>query len=190
MAHLTKENQILLERVQKKEKGNPDVIIEANLAPEDKADRIRAALPFNTNEAFLNVIEDPEGDQILQGLLQDIILDGIGKGEFTLDTSAKSRTFTNTIVHALFSEKYVDNLRMYNPRDNYQQAEGTAMVKPVFTWLQDTVLTIVAEILSREGVETSPFEWDQFMAMLRDTWKWAKNNIRKKKNRAAKKAEK
>ncbi len=157
------------------------------MSPEDKGARIRAALPLATNEAFLSVITDPVGEVILQGILQDAILDGLGKGEFNLDTTAKSRSLSNTVVHTLFSDDYVFNYRFFNPRENYNQAEGTAMTQPIYDWLHDTILTLVAEVISREGIGRAPFDWEEFLGMLRDTWKWSRNNIRKKRKRAAKK---
>ncbi len=172
------------------EEEDPDVIIKAEQPLEVKAERIRAALPVDTNEAFVNIIQDAEGEQILQGILQDAIMDGLEREEFTLDVTVKSRALTNKVLHTLFSMEYVDNLRIYNPRENYEQAPGTAMVKFVYDWLHDTIMTLVAEIFSRENVERVPFEWEKFLDMLRDSWKWCKNNIRKKKQRAAKKARK
>ena len=195
MEALTKENKALMEKVKKRKVGSdssdeedPDVVVRESHSPEEKAARIRAALPLHTNEAFLSIISDPVAEQVLQGILQEAMLEGLAKGEFTLDTSAKSRSLSKTVIHTLFSDDYIDRYRFYNPRENYNQAEGTAMVQAVYDWLHDTVLTLVAEVITREGVERAPFDWDEFLTMLRDSWKWSRNNIRKKKKRAAKKA--
>ncbi len=70
---------------------------------------IEEALPFDSNVAFLTVIDDPEGSNVLRDILDEEIRGFFLAEQLTLDTSDKtSRVLESRFMNFLFSRVYLN----------------------------------------------------------------------------------
>ncbi len=152
-----------------------------------KQQSIKEALPFDNNESILSVLDDKEGEVILRHILQKEIRQAIREEYGTFDTAMKSRVLAHKVVNTLFSSKYRANLKFFDPRPDYNQKQGTAMVQPVYTFFHDILCDMSSEHYRELGQENR-FDWAQMLVKLREVWRWARNNMKKKEDRSGKKA--
>ncbi len=168
------------------------VIIDEGQTKDMKWRLIEAAVPLSSNEGFLNVLADEEGRDIMSKLLdQDIrrlaLFEGI---EFDTTPTEKGETrptrqLASSLIHAIFSNDYIEAYKFYDPRENYKQKEGTAMAEEVYVWFESVITESVAEVHRMRGRD-NPFVWDEFLSLdLRTVWRWTRSNITKSKNRLA-----
>ncbi len=155
---------------------------EANVLPDpaieyqEKYERVLAALPIKGNRIFLNILNDPDGPRILQWILQLATNKAVAEEGATYDTTSNSSALASKVLHILFSvDEYVTRYKMFDPRENYQQQDGTCMDGKIYMWLKDALTSIAAEFYMNFQLE-SAFDWDTFFAKFRHVWRWTRSN--------------
>ncbi len=157
------------------EEPKEDPIFQDGMTYEEKYEAVRAALPFNSNSMFANVLGDPDGPRCLLWALQLCLNKGVAQEGLTYDTTSTKSSLASKVVHELFSIAYVKRYKLYDPRENYVQSEGTAMSKETFYWLKSALEQIASEFFANFQME-SKFVWTEFLVYLRKVWRWTRSN--------------
>ncbi len=136
-----------------------------------KYNKIEQALPLNTNEEFENILSDTDGQECLDRIIDQIIVE-----ELTSDNKRKKR-WISKVVHTLFSNYYITRFKVYYGRENYTQKAGTAMEKGVFDWLEASVMSTIRAL----GLDEDTYSWRKFVLKMRDVWRYTRSNVKKRK---------
>ncbi len=173
----------VVEELQQKVEGNVEesdaeqhvVISDPAMSYEQKYEAVESALPVSNNEAFLNIIQDKDGPNCLIWILQLALNKSVAEEGATYDTTSTSSVLASKVIHTLFSIDYVKKYKVYDPRENYTQQEGTAMVEDVYTWLMTAMTAITIEFYNNFQMENK-FKWAEFFPKFRNVWTWTRSN--------------
>ncbi len=156
--------------------GSPEVVLsDPEMSPEEKYEAVLAALPLSSNEGFLNVLQDKDGPNCLMWILQLTLNKAVVEEGATYDTTSASSVLASKIIHTLFSIEYVKQFKVFDPRENYTQQEGTAMERDIYMWMMSAMEAITAEFYSNFGMENK-FKWSEFFPKFRNVWTWTRSN--------------
>ena len=138
-----------------------------------KYNKIEAALPLNSNEEFAQILADEDGPRALDMILDNLIVEEI-TSETDEDKKKKSPLWwLGKPIHAIFSNEYMENNKVYDSRANYKQKAGTAMTEEIYLWLEKSITsTIESQGLSEE------FPWKRIINKLRDIFRYTRCNVR------------
>ena len=137
-----------------------------------KYNKIEQALPLNTNEEFENILSDTDGQECLDRIIDQIIVE-----ELTSDNNERKKRWISKVVHTLFSNYYITRFKVYYGRENYTQKAGTAMEKGVFDWLEASVMSTIRAL----GLDEDTYSWRKFVLKMRDVWRYTRSNVKKRK---------
>ncbi len=162
------------------------ILPDPGMSRDAKFELIEAALPIDNDEALLNILHDRDGPELIEMALELSANRAIEKGKFTYDTSEKGNSVASHFVHHIFSKKYTDNFKLFDPRPNYVQREGTAMCKEVYEWFKNIVTSMAYSYHERNHM-AGTFFWEAFYNKVRKVWRWSRGNeIRKQKKKEEK----
>ena len=185
MAEMAAIKKLLAKNVEEStEDDGAPILTDPELPIEEKYKLVMAALPVKSNEAFKSILADKDGSRCLMWALTLALNKSVQEEGATFDTSAKGSVLASKVLHVLFSvNDYVQKLKVFDPRENYTQLEGTAMDKDVYEWLMDAMNTIAAEFYANFQLESN-FEWAEFYKKFRQVWIWTRsNNAESRRNR-------
>ncbi len=172
------------------EEDEEPFIFTEEMSINEKYNAVVAALPFNTNGLMVKVLQDKDGPRCLTWALQLLLNQAVAQEGVSYDTSTNKSALASKVLHVLFSIPYVKRYKLWDPRENYTQAEGTAMDEAIYKWLEDAMESITLEFYDNFGMPTR-FKWSEFFTKLRAVWRWTRsNNSEGRKVRRAKKPKK
>ncbi len=173
------------ELLQKKGDGESDdeepnsalaaVLADPDATEDDKYDAIRRALPVPNNVVLMQILDTKDGRGCLFWILQLGLNKAVAEEGASYDTTSPSSALASKVMHMLFSIDYVKRFKIYDPRENYTQQDGTAMQRDVFEWLQESLTAIASEFYKNFNLESS-FDWKQFLSKFREVWRWTRSN--------------
>ncbi len=162
------------------------ILPDIGMSRDAKFELVEAALPLDNDDALLNILHDPDGPELIAMAVELSANRAIDLGKFTYDTSQKGNALASHFVHLIFSKRYTDNLKLFDPRPNYIQRAGTAMCEEVFMWFKGIVTTLAKSYNEMHGLPDN-FFWDEFFDKVRKVWRWSRGNeARKLKNKKEK----
>ncbi len=174
--------------------GANDIILShPGLSKKAKYTLIEEAVPLSTPGQFKNVLNDPDGPKILEVILNMELQQAVREEGLSYDTNADSSALASKVIHKIFSIEYIKNFKVFDPRENYTQAVGTAMAEETYKWLKNAMVPIVHDFYQEINAVSqvyvpNNFKWDVFFAKFRHVWRWTRsNNSDKRKLRRRKK---
>ncbi len=155
----------------------PRIIIEfPDEAIEVKYNRIEQALPLSFDAEFIDIIRDTEGDECLDRIVEATVIEAL-ENRSSKEKEKNEKKWMSKVLHKLFSNEYMSDYKVYDPRENYQQKAGTAMSKEVYEWTKKSVTTSATAYFEEGNEET--FDWPTFLIKMRDVWRYTRCNLKR-----------
>ena len=158
------------------------ILPDIGMSRDAKFELIEAGLPVDNEEALLNIIRDPDGPELIEMAMELAANKALDAKKFTYDTSEKGNAVASQFGHLIFSKKYMEKYKLFDPRPNYKQREGTAMSQEVYDWFKGIMIALAYSYHERNNL-AGKFFWNEFYDKLRKVWRWSRGNeARRAKN--------